>query len=103
MNNILTLEESAQFVTYGDLVKLMEELGKAMQMLEEHYGEDLTKGLETIFDTMADIEYKRVRDVRFCMQLVADFGYISFDRLLKRYSSWCEEYDALNKGETHES
>ena len=102
MKNILTPEESAQFVTYGDLFKIMEELGKAMQNLEEHRDEDTIGAFGRVFDTIADMEYKRVRDVRFCMQLIADFGYISYDKLLKRYNSWCKEYDALNKGEKHE-
>jgi len=101
MNSILTPEESAQFVTYGDLIGILQELGKNLQSLEEYRDEDTIGALGKVFDTIAEIEYRRVRDVRFYMCLVADFGYIPYEKILKRYNSWCEEYDALNKGEKH--
>lgn len=102
MNNILTPEESAQFVTYGDLMKIMEELGQAMQKLEEYRDEDMMKSLETVFDAITDIEYKRVRDVRFFISMLAQMNHTSYDKWVGRYNNWCEEYDKLNKGEKYE-
>lgn len=102
MNNILTPEESAQFVTYGDLMKIMEELGKAMQQLEEYRDKDMTEVLGKVLDTIADVEYKRIRDVRFFLSLLNDLGYGPKDKLHSHYGKWCEEYDKLNKGEKHE-
>lgn len=100
--NILTPEESAQFVTYGDLMKIMEELGKAMQKLEEYRDEDMIKTFEKIFDILVDLEYERVRDAKFFLSLLNDLGYGPKDKLYSHYGKWCEEYDKLNKGEKHE-
>lgn len=102
MNNILTPEESAQSVTYGDLMKIMEGLTQAMQQLEERRDEDMIKAFEKIFDILVDLEYKRVRDAKFFLSMLAQMHYSSYEKWSERYANWCEEYDKLNKGEKHE-
>ena len=94
MNNILTSEESAQVVTYGELAEILRETCKMIVDIENQQDKDAAETLEKIMSVLADMEYKRVRDVRFCMKLISDYGYLSYDKLLERYNKWCEEYDA---------
>ncbi len=102
MNNILTPEESAQLVTYGDMVKFIEELGNALQKIEKYRDEDSTMAFQTVFNTIIDVEYKRVRDAKFFLSMLAQMHYSSYEKWSERYANWCEEYDKLNKGEKYE-
>ena len=98
MNNIFTPEEENMPVTYGELLKIFEQLKPAIESRDaalDSFSEEILR----IYDILVDAEYKRVRDIHFIL------SYLAQDRLCNRkefedvYLKWCEEYDNLNKSQ----
>lgn len=105
MNNILTPEEAIKPVTYGDLMVILGETVKNLGQESIKYSDALQKNTFKLIDTMTgqmvkirdDADYKRQRDVRFLIGLIAQLYHCDKPVLDKEYVRWCEEFDKLNR------
>lgn len=96
MDNIFTPEEANAPVTYETLLKILNgflpTIGSSDRMIMS-----LDSTIKTIGDTLADAEYKRIRDIRFILSYLAANHLYHRDKLYDMYEEWCKEFDKLNK------
>lgn len=92
-----TEEEAKTLVTFGDLNILMDAF--FTKWIEDKSGEDERRNLlfEEIIKALEDLSYKRVRDVKFFINVLSSIGYGPQDRLEEYYTKYCAEFDRLNK------
>jgi hypothetical protein len=110
MENILTPEEAKKPVTYGDLAIILGETIKNLGQESIKYSDTLQENTFKLIDTMTDhmvkirddADYKRQRDVRFLIGLIAQFFNCDTEIIHKEYHRWCEEFDKLNRPQTSE-
>jgi hypothetical protein len=109
MMNILTPEEAKKPVTYGDLTLILGETIKNLGQESIKYSDTLQENTFKLIDTMTDqmvkirddADYKRQRDVRFLIGLIAQLYHCDKPVLDKEYMRWCEEFDKLNRPQTN--
>lgn len=109
MMNILTPEEAIKPVTYGDLALILGEAIKNLCQESIKYSDTLQENTFKLIDTMTDqmvkirddADYKRQRDVRFLIGLIAQLYHCDKPVLDKEYMRWCEEFDKLNRPQTN--
>ena len=105
MDNVFTPEEANMPVTYGELAVVLETLVKEIAKNTAQYSDDaedytlktISKLMDSIIEMRDNIEYKRVRDMRFTIGLIAQLDYLNKEVILKEYCRWCEEFDKINK------
>ena len=110
MKNILSPEEASKPVTYGDLtimlVEVINNLGQESIKYSDFLQENTFKLIQTVTDNMVkirdDAEYKRQRDVRFLIRLIAQLYNCDKSVLDREYQRWCDEFDKLNNKQTSE-
>lgn len=90
-------EMEHNIVYYGDLLPILKRMMQLTMDVSENSSKHAQKILDVIDMVIDDIEYKRVRDMRFLFSLLSDLGYGPFDKLAQHYTDWCKEYDKLNK------
>ena len=92
-----TEEEAKTLVTFGDLNILMDAF--FTKWIEAKSDEDERKNLlfEEIVKTLEDLSYKRIRDVKFFINVLSSLGYGSQAQLEEYYTKYCAEFDRLNK------
>jgi hypothetical protein len=111
MNNILTPEVANKPVTYGDLAIILGETIKNLGQESIKYSDALQENTFKLIGTMTDhivkirddADYKRQRDVRFLIGLIAQFFNCDKEIIHKEYQRWCEEFDKLNRPQTSEA
>lgn len=105
MKNILSPEEANKPVTYGDLATILGETIKNLGQESIKYSDTLQENTFKLIDTMTDhivkirddADYKRQRDVRFLIGLIAQLYHCDKPVLDREYMRWCEEFDKLNR------
>lgn len=110
MNNTFTPEEANKPVTYGELLQIFQPiLGEIAKhsadytdALQEQTFKIIDKLTDHIVEIRNDAEYKRQRDVRFMLGLVAQIHMYDKEVLHGEYKRWCEEFDKLNEPKTSE-
>ena len=106
MNNLFTEEEASRPVTYGELAIILEQVYKSIIEGKEDISvatmESVTKIMDTLIDKLKELEYKRVRDVRYFVNLLSIVNHLDKDSMFENYKNWCAEYDKLNKSEGRE-
>lgn len=109
MKHILTPEEAARPVTYGDLVTILgeainnlsQESIKYSDILQENTFKLINQMTEHIVKIRDDSEYKRQRDMMFVISLISRIGHYDKDALYDAYMRWCAEFDGRNKPQTN--
>lgn len=109
MKNILSPKEANKPVTYGDLAIILGETIKNLGQESIKYSDALQENTFKLIDTMTDhivkirddADYKRQRDVRFLIGLIAQLHHWDKPVLDKEYMRWCEEFDKLNRPQTN--
>ena len=103
MENILTPEEANKPVTYGELMAILTPM---MEMVTQGEGDISLKNAEIIRDYIIKIrdnaDYKRQRDLRFMINLIAQMSRYDKEVIYSEYFRWCEEFDKLNKPKASE-
>jgi hypothetical protein len=105
MKNILSPEEAIKPVTYGDLMIILGETVKNLGQESIKYSDTLQENTFKLIDKMTDAivkihneaEYKRQRDARFMMGLIAQLYHCDKEIIHIEYQRWCEEFDKLNR------
>ena len=105
MENIFMPEEANKLVTYGELAVIIQtiadELAKASISDVDNLQENMFKIIDKLTDSLVEIrndaDYKRQRDLRFMISLIAQIERYDKDILYSEYQRWCEEFDKLNK------
>lgn len=105
MDNVFTPEEANKAVTYGELLTIfgpvIEELGKNSINYTDTLQENIFKIIKELTEHLVEVrdntEYKRVRDMRFTIGLIAQLDHLDKEVMLKEYCRWCEEFDKINK------
>ena len=108
MKSILSPEEANKPVTYGDLEIILGETIKNLGQESIKYSDTLQENTFKLIDTVTnhmvkfrdDADYKRQRDARFMMGLIAQFHHCDKEIIYKEYIHWCEEFDKLNLPQT---
>ena len=109
MNNTFTPEEANTPVTYGELLTILTSLNQELSKCSIDYTNTLQEQTFKIIDKLTDhiveirddAEYKRQRDVRFMMGLLAQLYHCDTEAMRNEYKRWCEEFDKLNKPTTN--
>jgi hypothetical protein len=104
MNNILTPEDAKKPVTYGDLATILgetvenlcQESIKYSDILQENTFKLIDKTTDALVKIHNETEYKRQRDVRFMMGLIAQLYHCDTSVIHDEYERWCREFDKLN-------
>ena len=105
MENIFTPEQAKTPVTYGELAVIIQmvtdELAKAsigdVDNLQENMFKIIDKLTDSLVEIRNDADYKRQRDFRFMISLIAQIEHYDKDVLYSEYQRWCEEFDKLNR------
>ena len=105
MENIFTPEQANMPVTYGELATILQmvigELAKNsindVDTLQDGTFKVIEKLTDSIVQIRDDSDYKRQRDLRFMINLIAQMGNYDKDVISSEYKRWCEEFDKLNK------
>lgn len=108
MNNTFTPEEANMPVTYGELLTILTSLNQELckhsidytNTLQEQTFKIIDKLTNHIVEIRDDAEYKRQRDTRFMMGLLAQLYHCDPEVMRNEYKRWCEEFDKLNKPKT---
>lgn len=90
-------------VTYGDLMKIFECLTSMLETSSDSQHKSLTTVVDLISDSIKNSEYKRIRDVKFFLNMLSNQTFKSINYWQGVYIDWCKEYDKLNKGDKDES
>ena len=103
MDNIFTPEQTNMPVTYGDLMNILTPM---MDMVTQGGSDISLKIAEKLSDFMVqirdDADYKRQRDLRFVINLIAQMGRYDKEVIYSEYQRWCEEFDKLNRPQISE-
>lgn len=105
MDNIFTPEEANKSVTYGELTLILGETIKNLGQESIKYSDTLQENTFKLINAMTDhivkirddADYKRQRDIRFMIGLIAQFFNCDKEIIHKEYERWCDEFDKLNK------
>lgn len=103
MKNILTSEEAALPVTYGNLLIFMQEFAKSNEESDKVQWDALNSLTEVITDKVRELEYNRMRDTYYFINLISEVNKIPNSVLRENYVKYCEEFDRLNKGDKNEN
>lgn len=105
MENIFTPEQANTLVTYSELATILQtvmgELAKNSINDVDALQDGTFKVIEKLTDSLVqirdDAEYKRQRDLRFMINLIAQIGGYDTNILYSEYERWCKEFDKLNR------
>lgn len=105
MDNIFTPEEANKSVTYGELTLILGEIIKNLGQESIKYSDTLQENTFKLINAITDhivkirddADYKRQRDIRFMIGLIAQFFNCDKEIIHKEYERWCDEFDKLNK------
>lgn len=105
MDNFLTPEEANTPVTFGNLMAIIDEFNKNYLTNAERLQNEILKILDIVTDGVVsnrdDAEYKRQRDLRYILGLIATIEHLDKDAFYENYKNWCEEFDNLNKSKVN--
>ena len=99
----LTPEEMNMPVTYGDLTKILQSMIDGMSSGQLGLNDEFLNICTRLADGIAEVNYKRTRDLRFFISLLSDLGYGTKEKLYSHYDKWCDEFDKLNKGDKNDT
>ena len=103
IKNILSKEDSKVTVTYGDLVTFIENVLKPLIEEEDKTDKLQWETIDSLVDAVTDstekIEYKRLRDVYYFIEVISQLNNVPKKILLDNYHKYCAEFDELNKKE----
>lgn len=99
MFDVLTEEEEKLPVTFRDLKILLEVFFTSWIEAKTDEDERREKVIDEIIKTLEDISYKRIRDVKFFINVLSSLGFGTQDQLVEYYNKYCAEFDRLNKGD----
>lgn len=106
MENILTPEEENTPVTFGNLMTIIDEFDKNYLTYAEKLQNETLKILDTVSNGVVtvrdDAEYRRQRDLRYIIGLIAATERLDKEALYVNYEKWCKEFDKLNKPKVSE-
>ena len=101
IKNVLSDEEAKIPVTYGDLAIFLEATLEPLIAAENQTSkiqcDTIVNLIDAVAESAAKIEYKRLRDVYYFINLISELNHIPKDVLLKNYHQYCDEFDSLNK------
>ena len=83
---------------------------EALDTILEQFSENLMKGEEKLEDArihaltaiVEELNYCRLRDIHFIMNILSSIGYGPIARLQEYYNAYCDEFDKLNKKEVQD-
>lgn len=91
------------YVTYIDLKNILDQFTETMLKGEEKLEEARMSALVQLRDLFIqefhNLEYRRIRDLKFFMNMMSSLGFGSIEHLEKYYDTYCAEFDKLNKQE----
>lgn len=106
MDNLFTEEEASRPVTYEELAVILEQMVQTLINGNTEAYKAWLKPINTttdnLIDAIKDINYKRVRDLKYFINLLSVVCHLDKNAVFDNYNKWCEEFDKLNKPEQEE-
>ncbi len=94
----------SQYITFEDLKIILEQFSETLMKGEEKLEDARLHAFEMIKNLFSqkieELNYHRLRDLHFIMNVLSSVGYGPMDRLEEYYNTYCAEFDKLNKQET---
>lgn len=101
INDFLKPEEASTLLTWGDFLETMLYMLNTIADMDKESYEVWHKSIcdvtDSITQRLKDVEYERIRDLHFFINLFSSLGYGPMDHLYEYYEKYCVEYDKLNK------
>lgn len=98
-----TEEEARTPVTFGDMAVLIKEIFNTIaankEVEDQVLADSIGKVTDLLIEQIREVEYRRIRDAKFCISLFRDLTGMPQNKLEEHYMKWCEEFDRLNKKE----
>ena len=92
------------YVTHNDLKQVLDDLVKkvfdGMEQMDDARLSALTIFRDVVIRELENLEYRRMRDVHFFMNIISSIGYGPIEHLEDYYKTYCEEFDKVNKPDT---
>lgn len=103
MEDIFTPEESKTPVTYGDLITILQSIAEDAAESDAIKWSALDHLTEVVTDKVKELEYNRMRDTYYFINLISEVNKIPNSVLRENYGKYCDEFDRLNKGDKNEN
>lgn len=97
--NILTEEEAATLVTWGNLSTTLEMITESIIEGEEKIVASTGNLITILSDRIMQLEYECVRDRHFFIDVLSNIKHLNMCDIKEMHKAYCEEFDQLNKKE----